>query len=169
MLQTFLVGIIHFIELPLASHSAVLNMSPKNACLYARSQGHAARTCCCGSIGCRFLCRGKVKFQKLFEEVSVSCCLLSTTGHCCPARAGSSPLSLGSLTQQSHWGRGTLPSVHVSPVSPAAGATIYCFWGCPKLRATARILHCYKHLRKAMKMNICNMITRLNLCWIPSP
>lgn len=97
MLQIFLVGNIHFIEFPLGSHTAVLNMSPKNACLYVRSQGHGARMCCCVGIRCRFLCRGKVKFQKLFEEVSVSPCLLSTNGLCFPARAGSSLLSLGSL------------------------------------------------------------------------
>lgn len=117
MLQIFLVGNIHFIELPFGSRTAVLNVSAKNAHLYVRSQSHAARTCCCVCIGCRFLCRGKVKFQKLFERFL-------------RVPASSPPMGTASLPEQAvprcPWavcdtaacrGRGTLPSVHTCPLS----------------------------------------------------
>lgn len=148
LLQIFLVGNIHFIELLLGSHTAVFTMSPKNAYLYLRSQRHTARTCCCVGTGSRYFFRGKEKFQKLFEEISPSPCLLSTNGHSLPARVGQqfSP-SRGSpcnpAEHAAHWGRGALPSVHTCPLSHVHLVQQFiAFQGCSKLRATAHVLCC---------------------------
>lgn len=167
MLLFFLVGSIHFIELPLGSHTAVLNMSPKNASLYLRSQHHTARTCWCVSIGCRYLCGEKSKVSEVgfceFLPPLHQWALLP-----CPVPC---PWA-GCITQQStlHTREGDPPSVPICALSHLHLVLQFiAFQGHPKLRATAPILPCYKHLREAMKMNICNMIMRLNLCWIPSP
>lgn len=179
MLWIFIVGNIHFIELPLGSHTAVLNVSPKNAYFYLRSQCRTARTCCCVSIGCRDLCTLVWGKSKVSEVVWADCCeflpplqrwapLPWPSETAAPSVPGQD--SLCNPAEQAEEGGPSPVSTRV-PHLPHLYLVqqFIAFQGHSKLRATARILHCYKPLRKATKMNIRSMIMRLNLCWIPSP
>lgn len=134
LLQIFLPEKFRFVELLLGSHIIVYNVSWKNAYLYPRGQCHTARTQCCVSVVCRFLFGvGGKKFQKSFQEISVSSCFLSAMGTVSlPSWDGNSPSSVDSLCKPNSMLHvqegGILHNIHTCPLSHVTdGTTICCF------------------------------------------
>lgn len=113
----------------LSSHTAVHNVSSKNAYFYLRGHYHTARTCCCVSIGCVGICLGK---KKVSGVVSGDFCeflppLRRWVLRPCPNETAIPPSPWGVFVSPTehvaHSGRGDLPQhPHVSPVS----RTIWC-------------------------------------------
>lgn len=134
----------------LSSHTAVHNVSSKNAWFYLRGHCHTARTCCCVSIGCVGICLGKKKkFQKLFQEISVSSCHLSAMGTTSlPKWDGNAPSSLESLCKPNRarctFGKGgpSAASTRVPCLTYHVVQQFIAFQCCCMLRATALILQC---------------------------
>lgn len=114
----------------LSSHTAVHNVSSKNAWFYLRGHCHTARTCCCVSIGCVGICLGKKKksFRSCFRRfLWVPATSPRWVLHRCPNETAM-PLPpwrvfVSPTEHVAHSGRGDPPQhPHVSPVSP----TMWC-------------------------------------------
>lgn len=171
LLQIFLVEKIYFVALLPGSHTAVYNVSSKNAYFYLGGQCRTGRTCCCVSMDCRYLSRGKKSSRSCFRRFLQAPASPPPMGPTSLLKWGSdSPSSLDGLCKPSRAGctfRAGGPSAASTRVPCLMYRLVQQFIAfqccCYMLRATALTFAVLKAL------NTWNTITSVNLCWNPSP
>lgn len=148
LLQIFLVEKIHLVELLLGSYTAVYNVLSKMP-IFIWEVSVTQLELAFVSAQAVGICSGQKKFQKLFQEISVSSCLLSAGGYYLPAEGdGGSRSALDSLCKPNR-ARCALGKGGPSTASTRVPCLMYhlvqqfiAFQCCCMLRATALILHC---------------------------